>query len=136
MPLPSKHARVLALLLSVAVAAPFVAMPIARADISAADKETARTLMNAGRKAREAGDHKASLEAFKKADAIMNVPTTKLEVGHEYEALGLLVEARDAYLAVTRLPVAPKGDPKPFVDARKEAEQRADALEPRIPSVK
>jgi hypothetical protein len=131
----TRSARVLAVLLSLGLAAPFVA-PVARADVSAADKETARTLMAEGRKARDAGDHKAALEAFKKADSIMSVPTTKLEVGHEYEALGLLVEARDAYLAAVRAPTPPKGDPKPYVEARKEAEAKADALEPRIPSIK
>jgi len=132
----SRSARILALVLSFGLAAPVVIAPVARADVSAADKETARTLMNDGRKARDAGDHKAALEAFKKADAIMNVPTTKLEVGHEYEALGLLVEARDAYLSAVRAPVPPKGDPKPFTEARKEAEAKADAIEPRIPSIK
>ena len=132
----SRSARILALVLTFGLAAPIVVLPLARADVSAADKETARTLMNEGRKARDAGDHKAALEAFKKADAIMNVPTTKLEVGHEYESLGLLVEARDAYLAAVRAPVPPKGDPKPFAEARKEAEAKADAIEPRIPSIK
>jgi hypothetical protein len=132
----SRRARALAVVLSLSMAAPLTVHSIASADVSAADKETARTLMNEGRKARDAGDHKAALEAFKKADAIMSVPTTKLEVGHEYESLGLLVEARDAYLAAVRAPVPPKGDPKPFAEARKEAEAKADALEPRIPSIK
>jgi hypothetical protein len=132
----SRSARALAVLLSLSVAAPLTVHSVALADVSAADKETARTLMNEGRKARDAGDHKAALEAFKKADAIMAVPTTKLEVGHEYEALGMLVEARDAYLAAVRAAVPPKGDPKPFVEARKEAEAKADAIEPRIPSIK
>jgi hypothetical protein len=107
----------------------------AHAEASAADKETARTLMSEGRAKRADGDHKAALEAFKKADAIMHVPTTGLEVGRELEALGRLTEARDAYLTVSRSDPAPN-EPKPFTEARKEAERLADVIAARIPSVK
>src|SRR5260221_5508152 len=75
---------------------------------SAAEKETARSLMKAGRASRDKGDHKAALESFKAADAIMKVPTTGLEVGREQVALGLLVEARDTFLKIVRIPVEPK----------------------------
>jgi hypothetical protein len=107
----------------------------AHAEASAADKETARTLMTEGRAKRAAGDHQGALEAFKKADEIMHVPTTALEVGRELEALGRLTEARDTYLAVSRSEPAPN-EPKPFTEARKEAERLADVIAARIPSVK
>ena len=105
------------------------------ADVSPADKETARTLMTDGRAKREQGDHKTALDDFQRADSIMHVPTTGLEVGREHEALGQLIEAREAWLAVARLPVDPK-EPKPFAEARKEAEQLAEAIVARIPTLK
>ncbi len=107
---------------------------VAHAEPNAADKETARVLMADGRAKRAAGDHKAALEAFKKAHAIMNVPTTGLEVAREQEALGLLTDARDTYLAVSRMDPTP-GEAKVFGEARKEAAKLAEAIAPRIPSV-
>lgn len=105
------------------------------AEPSAADKETARGLMSDGREKRDKGDHKGALEAFRSAHKIMGVPTTGLEVGREEAALGMLIEARDTLLAVTRVPVKP-GEPEPFAKAREEAEKLADAIAPRIPSAK
>ena len=49
---------------------------MAHADPSAADKETARALMNEGRTDRDKGDLKAAVKAFAAADALMHVPTT------------------------------------------------------------
>lgn len=105
------------------------------AEPTAAEKETARSLMKEGRIKREAGDHKAALEAFIGADAVMRVPTTGFEVGRSQQDLGLLVEARDTYLRVSRMPEQP-GEPAPFKEAREQAVERANQLEARIPSVK
>jgi len=102
---------------------------------TAAEKDTARSLMKDGRAKRDAGDHKGALEAFRGAHAIMHVPTTGLEVGRSEVDLGLLVEARDTLLAVARIPVE-KGEPAPFAEARKEADALATSLETRIPTVK
>ena len=46
---------------------PAIMTPIARAEPTAADKETARTLMQDGRAKRDKGDHAGALEAFKAA---------------------------------------------------------------------
>lgn len=108
---------------------------VAHADPSAADKETARALMAEGRKKRDLGDQKGALEAFRAAHKIMGVPTTGLEVGRTEAALGLLLEARDTLLSVTRIPVKP-GEPEPIAKARAEAQTLFDELAPRIPSVK
>lgn len=109
--------------------------PAARAQISASDKETARALMKDGDAKRAKGDHKGAYEAYKAAHAIMNVPTTGLEMGREQERLGMLVEARDTLLSVTRLPVMP-GESANMALARDEAQKIADVIEPRIASLK
>jgi hypothetical protein len=98
------------------------------------DRETARRLFEDGKSRRDSGDAAGALERFRAADALMNVPTTKLAVARAYLALGKLVEARDAALAVTRLPVA-SNEPEPFTDARAAAAQLASEIAGRIPSV-
>jgi hypothetical protein len=65
----------------------------------------------------------------------MNVPTTGIEVAQALVALGLLVEARDAMLDVSRMPAKP-GEPVPFGQARDEARRAVDDLGARIPSVR
>jgi hypothetical protein len=107
---------------------------VAFAEPTAAQKETARTLMKEGRTRREKGDHKGALEAFTGADEIMRVPTTGFEVGKEQLELGMLVEARDTFLRVSRVPEE-KGEPAPFAEARKQAKDFAAQIEPRIPTL-
>jgi hypothetical protein len=101
---------------------------------NAEERETARQQFEDGKKKRDSGDKEGSLASFKAADALMNVPTTKLAVARAYLALGRLVEARDAAYRVPQIPVAPK-EPQPFADARAAAAQLADELAKRIPSV-
>lgn len=107
---------------------------VARAEPSAADKETARGLMASGRADRTKGDLQGALKAFTAADAIMHVPTTGIEVARSQVALGLLVEARDTALQTTRLPLSPH-EPPPFKAARDAASALSDELLPRIPSL-
>jgi hypothetical protein len=107
---------------------------VAFADPTPADRETARSMMTDGRSARDKGDLKAALKAFIGADAIMHVPTTGLEVAKTQAALGLLVEARETALRVTRIAEKP-GDPPPFKQARDAASALNDDLEARIPSL-
>lgn len=107
---------------------------VALADPTAADKETARGLMNEGRAARDKGDLKAAVKAFSAADALMHVPTTGLELARAQAAVGQLVEARDTALRVTRIPEK-TGEPAPFKNARDGAAALNDELEGRIPSL-
>jgi hypothetical protein len=108
--------------------------PDTLAEPSAADKQTARSLMAKGRSDRDAGDLAAALKAFAAADAIMHVPTTGLELARTKAALGLLVEARDTALRVVHSP-AGADDPAPFRRAREAASALSDDLERIIPSV-
>lgn len=125
-----RGSRLLALAL---VASAVVAPRLARAQ-SPEDRETARRLFDDGKARRDAGDAAGALEAFRAADALMNVPTTKLAVARAYLALGKLVEARDTALAVARIPAA-SNEPAPFTDARAAAAQLATEIAARIPTV-
>lgn len=101
---------------------------------SLADRETARTLMDEGDKKRDSGDLKAALGSYEKADALMKVPTTAIEVARTQIALGLLLEARETLNRLAKMPVKP-GEPPPFAAARKQGDTLNADLANRIPSV-
>jgi hypothetical protein len=126
----SRHIRLtlIAVSLATAVAAP------AAATTSAADRETARSMMQEGRDLRDKGDLKGALQRFKAADDIMHVPTTSLEVARTQVSLGLLVEARDTIAAIHKTQPLPD-DPQPFKDARVKADELDSQLEGRIPTL-
>jgi hypothetical protein len=107
----------------------------AAAPKAAAEKSTARALLDEGKVRREKGDLKGALESFKAADAIMHVPTTGMFVAKTQLALGQLIEARDTALSVTQVPVGKK-EPAAFKSARGAAEQLASELEARIPTLR
>lgn len=122
---------------SLAVAAVLAAAVTARdvrAEPSAADRETARQLMETGRTLRGKNDLKGALQRFQAADEIMHVPTTGLEVARTQALVGLLVEARDT-IARIRLIVAKPNDPEPFNEARVKAEQLDASLVGRLPTL-
>src|ERR1700679_951302 len=106
----------------------------ASAEPSAAERDTARGLMAEGRSDRENGDLQDALRAFLGADAIMHVPTTGLEVARTQAALGLLVEAWNTALRVSRTSARP-GEPAPFHVARQAAVVLKGEMEARVPSL-
>jgi hypothetical protein len=115
--------------LGLAVAAP------ALADPTAAEKETARNLMDEGHALRDdKKDPKDALERFRAADQIMHVPITGYEVAATQVQLGRLVEARETLAHVLATP-AKKGEPPPFRQARAKAQQLDDSLAARIPTL-
>jgi hypothetical protein len=81
-----------------------------------------------------AQEYEAALKAYQAADRIMAVPTTALEVGKTLEKLNRLVEARDAFIRVTRYPQSP-GESQAFTTARDTAQRMASEIGPRIPSL-
>ncbi len=101
---------------------------------TAADKETARGLMDEGNARRDRHDLQGALESFKGADGIMHVPTTSLEVARTEIALGMLVEGRDKLLEILRMPAKAR-EPKAFTEARNAAQSLSDDLEARIPAL-
>lgn len=137
---PLSLAVLLAVWLAAAVAvgqpAPSAAPPAppVKPEPSAADKETARNLVAIGDKKYEEGDFAGALKAYRGADAIMGVPTTGVEVGRTMLAHGMLVEARDKLLEVSRYPIT-VGEPEPFTQARERAAALADEVAARVPSL-
>jgi hypothetical protein len=109
------------------------ALPLA-AEPDATQRETARTLMWSGDKLFEKGSHAEALQAYRAADAIMNVPTTGLAVARAHEALGQLVEARERALRVERSQPTPEESPI-LSEARKAAAKLASSLAERIPKI-
>ncbi len=101
---------------------------------SAADKETARTLMDQGNEARDKGDLKGALSRFEAANQIMHVPTTALEVARTQALLGLLVEARDSLAQIISSAPTPR-EPAQFREARAQAQTLDASLEARVPAV-
>ncbi|HQP37058.1 MAG TPA: hypothetical protein PLI95_17860 [Polyangiaceae bacterium] len=104
------------------------------AEPSAADRETARALMEQGIERMQARDPVGALKAFRTANEIMHVPTTALATARAHDALGQLLEARDRALEAVRYPRHP-GKPQVFERARNEATDLAAQLASRIPSV-
>jgi len=104
------------------------------AQASAADRETARSMMQEGRDLRDKNDLKGALARFKAADDIMHVPTTTLEVARTQVSMGLLVEALDTIAALRKSAEKPD-DPQPFKDARAKAEDLDTQIEGKVPSL-
>ncbi len=98
------------------------------------ERDAARAAMDEGFARREAGDTRGSLKAFERADGIMHVPTTGLEVARGQAASGLLLEARETALRVGKIPVRP-GESPLFERARRDAEALAMDLVARTPSL-
>lgn len=122
--------RFAGLVLGIALLAPVTAF----AEPSAADRETARSLMDDGDEKAQKQDFQGALESYKAADAIMHVPSTAIEVARMQRKLGLLVEARDTLSQIARTPPKPN-EPAPFQAARRDAETLSDEITPLIPSI-
>ena len=120
--------------LAVAVAVLLATSP-ALAAPTAAERETARRLMDEGKERMHAGEKERALEAYQKAHDLMKVPSTGIAVTKAHLALGHLVEARDVALEVVRMP-RDSGEPAVFEKARKEAKELEVSIKPRIPTVR
>lgn len=101
---------------------------------TAEEKQQARALMDEGDQKRDAKDYKAALAAYEKADGIMHVPSTGLEVARMQAQLGMLLEAKETVTRVKNIPAKDK-EPQAFVNARKAAEQLNEELGRRTPSL-
>ncbi|WP_437736796.1 hypothetical protein [Sorangium sp. So ce1335] len=106
----------------------------ARAEPTAADRQTARTLLIEGRKKRDAGDVTGARADFQAAHALVRAPTTGLDLARADEALGRLIEARETAYEVVHLPLG-KEEPPAFTHARAAAAAMVEQLDARIPSL-
>jgi hypothetical protein len=104
------------------------------AQASAVDVAQGREVLNQGLDLRSSGDVAGALPKLKAAHALVHTPITGLELGRTYAALGKLVEARESFLSVARLPVQPEESDRSKL-ARAESKQLAEQLRSRIPSL-
>jgi hypothetical protein len=101
---------------------------------SAVDIAQARELLNRGLASRNKGDARGAVSDLKAANALAHTPITGLELGRTYMDLGMLVEARETFLSIARLPVRPEETARSKA-ARGEGASLADQLRARIPSL-
>lgn len=121
-------------LLSLLALAGFLWASAVFAEPSSADKETARTLMREGDEKFAIRDFAGALKAYQAAHALMQVPTTGLPLAKAQIERGLLVEARDTLLQVSRYPKDPS-ESLAFAKARDDAGPLAQKLAEKIPSI-
>jgi hypothetical protein len=115
-------------------ASTMVAFPTTLLAQSKAEVDMAHNLMDEGDTLVEKGDLRGALRAYRAAHTLMNVPTTGIEVARLEAKLGSFVEARKVALDVVRMPAKPR-EPKPFVEARTDAQLLADELAGKIPQL-
>ena len=111
-----------------------LAPAVASAQVSDADRATARALAQQGQDALDKKDFATALDRFGRASAIVRAPTLALGQARAQVGLGRLVAAQETYQRVLRDGVPPRSPP-PFVKAVADAQRELEALEPRIPSV-
>ncbi len=114
--------------------APALPSSVAHAEATASDLESARDLYKLGKALRDKGDLVGALEKFKAAHALANTPITAVEYGRTLERHGDLVEARDVFLSVARIP-AKANESANTKSARAEADKLAEELKARLPSL-
>ncbi len=94
----------------------------------------ARALAQQGLEAYSAGRWSDAVDLFDRAEKLVHALPHLLYLARSNASLGRLVEARELYLRIGREPLA-AGAPPAFTDAKREAAQELQALEPRIPNV-
>lgn len=98
------------------------------------DRNVARESVYQGDDLSKRGDFEGALEAYRRAHAIMKVPSTGIEVVRTSLKLGLLVEALEACRQTAAHRSSP-GEPAPFTKARAEARALMASLRTRIPKL-
>jgi hypothetical protein len=106
----------------------------AKAAPSEIDRDAARTLVQQGDERLAVKDYEGALVAYLRADDIMGVPTTSIEVGRTLLLLGRLVEAHTAFERAAGFPMK-EDEPAPFSTARDDAALLIAEIDPRIPTL-
>jgi hypothetical protein len=106
----------------------------ALAQVSDADRATARTLAQQGQDALDAKDYATAADRFGRAGELVRAPTLTLGLARSQVGLGRWIAAQETYNRLLREGV-PAGAPPAFARAVADAKRELDALEPRIPSV-
>lgn len=108
---------------------------VAHAEPTPTDIDTARSEFKLGEAARAKNDPQSALEHLRRAHDLAHTPITGVELGAVYADLGRLIEARDVWREVSRMPEQP-GDSASTKRARAEVKERLGPLEKRIPSLR
>jgi hypothetical protein len=109
-----------------------VAPRTAEAQEAPDDVARARELFVQATELRDRGELRGALEKFESAHGLAVNPITTFELARTYATLGMLVEARDAYASIARLP-AQAGETERATEARREGPEAAEELRRRIP---
>lgn len=124
--------------LRLASAAPLLAALLvpaaASAQVSDADRLTARELGQEGHHALDRQDWATAADRFRRADALIHAPTFLLGVAEAQVGLGQLVGALETYNRIVREGLPPQ-PPAAFVKAFDLARAELDRLAPRVPYV-
>src|SRR6185312_8362197 len=106
----------------------------ASAQLSDADKASARALAQQGQDALDKRDFATAADRFARAGELVHVPTLALGLARARMGLGQWVAAAETYNRLVREGV-PAGAPPIFARAVADARKELAELEPRIPSV-
>ncbi|MFT3767791.1 MAG: hypothetical protein QM820_20235 [Minicystis sp.] len=104
------------------------------AQVSDADKATARDLTIEGYAALDKKDFTTAADRFKRADSLFHAPTISLGLARAYVGLGKLLAAQEAYSRLAHETV-PANAPAAFTNAVADAQRELAALQPRVPGV-
>jgi len=104
---------------------------VARAEPSASERATARSLAQEGYAALTAKDYAAAEDRFRRADELVHAPTLVIDRARALVGLGRFGEAYAAFQAVIAEEVPAKA-PAVWKRARKAAEQELEAIKPRV----
>ena len=111
------------------------ARPAHAGNPSESDVATARELYRQGADALDMGSPKAAVEKLAQAWALVQTPVIGTDLARAHKALGHLVQAREAALAVQRIPVT-HDETSRSTQARSDAERIAAELEGRVAHLK
>jgi hypothetical protein len=107
-------------------------LPVAAwAEVTEADRATARALALEGHAALQKKDYATASDRFARADALVHAPTLVVDWARALQGLGRFVEAHEKYELVLREGVPPDS-PKSWVRALEDAKKELDALKPRL----
>ncbi|MBX3232934.1 MAG: hypothetical protein KIT84_44825 [Labilithrix sp.] len=109
--------------------------PEARREPTAGDLTTARTALRDGLALREKGDNAGALARLSTAWDLVQTPITGFELAKTHMLLGNVLQARELFGKVVRLPPSLEESPRSAA-AREESARLANELEPRIPSLR
>jgi hypothetical protein len=105
----------------------------AAAQVSDADRATARMLAQQGQEALESQDWAVAAERFARADALVHAPTLMLGQARAEVGRGRWIAALELYSRILREGV-PAGSPAPWGKALQDAQKELAAFEPRVPA--